>query len=92
MQLPKALELQLREEIVQMEMRQAKPYVSLIERLAQEEGRKEAAVHLLFHLLSHRFGPVPAAVTLRLQSLPPVQLEVLVDEALRQPTLAVFPE
>jgi len=94
MPLPKALELQLREEIVQMEMRQAKPYVSLIERLAQqagreeggEEGGEEGAVHLL---LRHRFDPVPESVTLQLQSLTPAQLEALVDVALHQPTVTV---
>ena len=92
MRLPKALELQLREEIVQMEMRQAKPYISLIERLAQEEGREEEAVHLLLRLLTHRFGPVPATVATRLQTLTPTQLEEMVDRALTQTTLAAFTE
>ncbi len=87
-----------------MEMRQAKPYVSVIERLAQEEGRregreegreegrKEGQVDLLLHLLTHRFGAAAATIRPRLQTLTIAQIESLVDVALAQATLDAFVE
>ncbi|MCB0127994.1 MAG: hypothetical protein KDE58_37275, partial [Caldilineaceae bacterium] len=41
MRLPEALEYQLREEIVQMEAQQAKPYVTAFARIERQEGRQE---------------------------------------------------
>jgi len=98
MRLPQALEVQLREEIVQMEMRQAKPYLSVLEQLAQaegrkegrEEGHKEGQLQLLLQVLTHRYGPVPAAVQARLYALAIAQIAPLVNVALTQPTLDAF--
>lgn len=98
MQLPKELEQQLREEIVQMEMRTSKPYVSTIERLAQEEGREEgreeglhqAAQRILLHLLTHRFGEVSEQIHQRLNKLSAKQLEDLVDAVLTASSLDTF--
>ncbi|MCB0064550.1 MAG: DUF4351 domain-containing protein, partial [Caldilineaceae bacterium] len=102
MRLPGELEHQLREEIVQMEMRLSKPYVSVIERWAQEEGRregreegreegrKEGKIDLLLHILTHRFGQVPEDIQARLYSLTLGQIDPLVDVALAEETLTAF--
>ena len=94
MRLPRDLEQQLREEIVQMEMRQAKPYVSMFARIerqeGRQEGRKEEAVRFLLRLLTHRFGPVSETVSTHLQALTVEQIEPLIDVALTQATLAAF--
>lgn len=94
MRLPMDLEHQLREEIVRMEMREAKPYISTIARLERDEGRQEGrqeeAIRLLLRLLTSRFGPVPAAVETHLQMLAIEQIEPLVDVALAQATLDEF--
>ena len=100
MRLPQDLEHQLREEIVQMEMQQAKPYVSMFARLeraegreeGREEGRKEEAIRLLLRLLTHRFGQVGAAVPMHLHTLTIDQIEPLVDVALSSEILATFVE
>lgn len=100
MRLPNDLEHQLREEIVQMEMRQAKPYISTIARMereegrkeGREEGRKEGQVHLLLHLLTHQFGPASETIRTRIQALTIEQIESLVDIALDQATLDAFVE
>ncbi|MEZ4862714.1 MAG: DUF4351 domain-containing protein [Caldilineaceae bacterium] len=94
MRLPRDLEHQLREEIVQMEMQQAKPYVSMFARIereeGREEGRKDEAVRLLLRLLSHRFGQVPETLQARLQELAVDQFEPLMDLTLAAKTVDEF--
>lgn len=100
MRLPQDLEHQLREEIVQVEMQQAKPYVSMFARLeraegreeGREEGRKEEAIRLLLRLPMHRFGQVAASVPMHLHTLTIDQIEPLVDVALSSEVLAAFVE
>lgn len=96
MRLPQDLEHQLREEIVQVEMQQAKPYVSMFARLeraeGREEGRKEEAIRLLLRLPTHRFGQVAASVPMHLHTLTIDQIEPLVDVALSSEVLAAFVE
>ena len=99
MRLPRALEEQLREEIVQMELKQSKPYVSMFAHFEREEGReeglkkaREVTIRLLLRLLTHQFGEIPVAIQERVHTLSLDQAEPLVDAVLTSASLTQFAE
>jgi predicted transposase YdaD len=53
------------------------PYITSIERMGIEQGRKEGERSLIFRLLSRRVGVVPERLTARIEQLPIAQLESL---------------
>jgi len=57
-----------------------------------QQGLLEGTRRQLLRMLEHRFGPVPAEVSLRLQDLGVEQLEALVDVALDAQSLDEFVE
>jgi hypothetical protein len=90
MRLPKELDQRLREEILQMETRTAKPYISSFARLEREEGQHASALRILIHLLTHRFAPISDELQQRLSQLTADQLEQLVDVTLSAQSLDEF--
>ena len=93
--LPKALELELRNELIALEEETKMAYVMSIERLAlekgREEGREETLCELLDELLTARFGSLAATVRSQLAAADAAQLSIWFRRALTAPTLdAVF--
>ncbi|WP_017327984.1 DUF4351 domain-containing protein [Synechococcus sp. PCC 7336] len=89
MQLPEELELEFRTELEQWEQEGRMPYLSTIERMAHQEGRKEGREEgleqgreqgeraLILRLLARRFGEMSAQRQARIAALALPQLEAL---------------
>ena len=101
--LPKALELELRNELIALEEETKMAYVMSIERLAlekgreegrkegREEGREQTLCELLDELLTTRFGPLPESVRGKLAAAHAAQLSIWFRRALTAAALdAVF--
>jgi hypothetical protein len=77
--LPRALERELRDELIALEEETNMAYVMSIERFAREEGREEGEkrgeVKALLRLVRAKFGPPEPAVEARIQAAEPAQLE-----------------
>jgi predicted transposase YdaD len=58
------------------------PYITSIERMGIEEGRKEGERSVILRQLTRRVGLVPEAMTDRIQQLTIEQLEALADALL----------
>jgi hypothetical protein len=80
MRLPASLDSRIRQGILQLERRGIMPYISSIERIGMEIGRKEGLqegrAELLAALLRKRFGPLDVVVAQRLARADPEQLAV----------------
>jgi Domain of unknown function (DUF4351) len=58
------------------------PYITSIERMGIEEGRKEAERSVVLRQLTRQVGSVPETLTDRIQQLPIDQLEALAEALL----------
>ena len=71
--LPKELEVAFRRELMEYEQEKAMPYVTSIERLGRQEGRQEGLqeglIQDILEVLEVRFGPVPDALRVQIESL-----------------------
>ncbi|MBF0136633.1 MAG: DUF4351 domain-containing protein [Magnetococcus sp. DMHC-1] len=64
--LPKNIDKQFRHEILEFEENQKMPYISSVERIGEEtgrkKGRKDGIAEVLLRLLQQRFGPLPKSL------------------------------
>lgn len=90
MWLPPAAEQELWQEMEQLEGEKKMPYITSVERIGIQKGRKEGTVLLLLRVLTHRFGQIPDAIQMQLQTLPMEQIEQLADLALTRNSLTEF--
>ena len=94
LKLPNALERKFEREIVQFERERHMPIVSTIERKGiekgREEGRREAALRHLRHLLRFRFGDIPAELEAAFGELGRERAEELITVALQANSIASF--
>jgi hypothetical protein len=95
MTLPPELEEQFMSEIVAYEAQERKPYITSVERIAQqrglEQGMEQGMRVMLLETLETRFGPVPAELVARLEQIPdPDRLKRLQQAALLASSLAAF--
>ena len=84
-QLPEALEIQFQRELEAYEQEGKMPYISTIERMAQQRGREEGREEgqlagqrsLIFRLLNRRVSEIPDTVQEQIHQLPLPGLEAL---------------
>ena len=82
LELPNDLKQAFRYELAQYEQEKQMPYVTWIERMGIEQGRKEGELSLVLRQLTRRVGIVPDSLTDRVQALPIEQLELLAEDLL----------
>lgn len=90
MALPPELELKLSSFIVEIKKGQDMEYISSIERvrtaqaveMAKQEGLQTGELTALTRLLTRRFGALPSALSMRLQSATQAQIETWLDRIL----------
>ena len=87
LRLPQDLERQLWTKIMELEGATNMRYVTSVERIGREEGRKEGEALLLRRQLLRRFGAVPAWAETRLQGATTEQLEAWGERILDAATL-----
>ncbi|KYC36707.1 hypothetical protein WA1_44310 [Scytonema hofmannii PCC 7110] len=75
--LPLDLEAEFRQEVKQLEVRQAMKYVTSVERSGIETGKKEHALSLIVRLLNRRVGNVDDTIVNRLRGLSVEELDTL---------------
>ena len=85
--LPRDLERQLWTAIMELERTTNMRYVTSVERIGREEGRKEGEAVLLRRLLLRRFGAVPPWAETRLKGATTEQLEAWGERILDAATL-----
>lgn len=90
MWLPLDAEQELWQEMAQLEVEKKMQYITSVERIGIQKGRKEGAVLLLLRILTHRFGQIPDVIQEQLQTLPVEQIEQLADLALTRNSLLEF--
>ncbi len=91
MRLPKALDLQLRQDLASMKEETNMRYLTSFERLAREEGIQLGRVRMLMRLLNRRFGDLPAWAETKLTEGTDSDIDAWHDAALSAGTLeAVF--
>ena len=56
------------------------PYVSSVERIGYQRGRREEAGALVCRLLKRRFGPLPHDLEDRIVTLPLERIETLIED------------
>ena len=84
LELPDNLELQVREQLVQLESEEAMPHVTGIERIAKREGRAEGLHEAICDMLEEKFGADGLQLASRVESITDLtQLRTLVRVALR---------
>jgi predicted transposase YdaD len=83
MRLPAALSRKFEQELAALEESLNMPYVTSVERIAEERGeargKAEGSANILLKLLASRFGPLPAAVERRIRQLPLERLEAMAE-------------
>lgn len=90
MALPQELEVDFRQEINQYEEERRMQYITSIERIGIEEGRKQESLRILLRQLQRRFGSVSEAVQNQLNEYNVEELEELLDVALIVDSLEDF--
>ncbi len=94
--LPKPMEFQVWQDVVEIERKAEMKYVTSVERLAIERGVMQGELaglskgkaELILRLLTRRFGTPPDWVAPRLQAATPDQLDTWFERALDATTLA----
>jgi hypothetical protein len=93
LQLPDALELEFKRELIAFEEQANMPYITSIERLGRQEGRREGEETILLRLIAHKFGTPSEDVRQRLAAADADTLLEWTDRILVAQTLdAVFRE
>jgi predicted transposase YdaD len=91
MQIPPELQLRLWPSIEQLERNRSMPCITSIERIGiekgRQEGRQEGEAIILERQLERRFGPLEAAIGVRLRGAAPEQLERWAENVLDAATL-----
>ena len=86
LELPEDLKRSFRNELAQYEQERQMPYVTSIERMGIEqgrkEGRKEGERSVILRFLNRRVGVLPEHLTDRIQDLSIEQLETLAEDLL----------
>ncbi|WP_295426688.1 DUF4351 domain-containing protein [uncultured Thiodictyon sp.] len=80
MYLPPGLQDKLWQEISTLERNKTMPYVSSVERIGYQRGRREEAGALVCRLLKRRFGPLPQDFEDRIATLPLERIESLIED------------
>jgi hypothetical protein len=86
MRLPADLEAELWRDIQEWERSDSMPYVTSVERIGLERGRREGESLLLARLLTKRFGPLPEQIQERLAQASTAQLEAWAEAAFDAPS------
>jgi len=81
MVLPQGLEVAFRRELISFEEEKTMPYITSIERIGREEGRREEAANLVVRLARKRFATFGPEHEAAIRQLPLAGLELL-SEAL----------
>ena len=93
LRLPKALEVELRNELIALEEETNMTYIMSLERFAREEGREEGReqtlCELLGELLATRFGPLSEPIQERLAEADAALLAIWFRRALTASSLEV---
>jgi hypothetical protein len=86
MRLPAALSRQFEQELTALEESLNMPYVTSVERIAEERGeargKMEGGAVVLLKLLARRFGPLPTEIERRVRQLPIERLEAFAEVVL----------
>jgi hypothetical protein len=82
LELPEGLELEFQQEIAQFEQERQMPYISSIERVAEQKGRQEGERSLVLRQLNRRVGTLPEMIQTQVEALPLEQLEALGEDLL----------
>lgn len=80
--LPEGLELEFRSELSAYEQERRMPYITSIERIGRQEGRREQADTLVLRQLTRRCGTLSPALLTQIQALSLEQMENLADDLL----------
>jgi predicted transposase YdaD len=86
--LPEGLEIAFRADLVNFEREKTMPYVTSIERLGRQEGRREGIIDLSVRLARKRFPSLAAQTETAIRGLPQERLESLSEALLDFTTLA----
>ncbi len=82
LELPDGLKQEFKADLKRYEQEKQMPYITSIERMGIEEGRKEGQRSLILRLLARQVGDVPKSLTDRIEQLPTAQLESLAEALL----------
>ncbi len=77
--LPEGLELEFRNELSAYEQERRMPYITSIERIGRQEGRKEGELTLVLRQLARRCGTLSPNLLTQIQALSIEQIENLAD-------------